>query len=200
MYNIMAYQNNTRRYVGTSLLTALAVTIAILRIHIPYPILPYLKFDLTEIPIFMVLVFYGLKLSAISSIVYWIILLGIGEFTPIGPTMKFLAILSMLIGYTIGYKLAKNNITGLVCSIVVRAIVMSLMNYIVLELLIPGGLDWAVSFVFRILGVRITGYYEKLVTLLAFTAIFNTIHTVIVVLPSNYIVLLLVRRLRLIVS
>jgi len=200
MYNIMAHQNTTRRYVGTSLLTALAVVTATLKIHIPYPILPYLKFDLTEIPIFIVLVFYGLKLSTISSVVYWVILLGIGEFTPIGPTMKFLAILSMLIGYTIGYRIARSNITGLVCSIIVRVIVMSLMNYIVLELLIPGGLDWAVSFISRILGLEMTSYYEKFVTLLVFTAIFNTIHTVIVVLPSNYIVLLLVRRLRLIVS
>jgi len=200
MYNIMAHQNTTRRYVGTSLLTALAIAIATLKIHIPYPILPYLKFDLTEIPIFIVLVFYGLKLSTISSIVYWVILLGIGEFTPIGPTMKFLAILSMLVGYTIGYRITKSNITGLVCSIIVRVMVMSLMNYIVLELLIPGGLDWAASFVSRILGVKMTGYYEKFITLLVFTAIFNTIHTVIVVLPSNYIVLLLVRRLRLIVS
>lgn len=200
MYSVLGHQNKTKKYVGVSLLTALAIVFAGLRIPIPFPILPYLKFDITEIPIFIVLIFYGFKYSVISSVLYWIILLNIGDFTPIGPTMKFLAILSTLTGYTIGYKVSRSNIVGLVCSAIVRVIVMSIMNYIVLVILMPGGIDWAASFISKILGLNLVSYYEKFLLVLTFTMIFNILHTIITIVPSNYISSILIRRLKLIVK
>ena len=69
-------------------MAGLAALLALLPLSFSYPIIPYLKFDIAEIPVVLAFFLLGPEAGLISSIVYWVILLLVGSYTPLGPTMK----------------------------------------------------------------------------------------------------------------
>ena len=177
---------------ATSIFGALASILAILPLSIPYPPIPYLKFDLAEIPVMVALLCFGPIPGIGSALIYWAILLLRGEFSPIGPSMKFLAVFSMLIGLWIGVKVFKGSRFTLHLSFLLgaflRVLSMSAMNYIVAYLLFPNFMSLAARTISMVLGIKISGGLSCLITVLAFTAVFNLIHSILSIAPSILIV------------
>ena len=177
---------------ATSIFGALASILAILPLSIPYPPIPYLKFDLAEIPVMVALLCFGPIPGIGSALIYWAILLLRGEFSPIGPSMKFLAVFSMLIGLWIGVKVFRGSRFTLHLSFLLgaflRVLSMSAMNYIVAYLLFPNFMSLAARTISMVLGIKISGGLSCLITVLAFTAVFNLIHSILSIAPSILIV------------
>ena len=177
---------------ATSIFGALASILAILPLSIPYPPIPYLKFDLAEIPVMVALLCFGPIPGIGSALIYWAILLLRGEFSPIGPSMKFLAVFSMLIGLWIGVKVFRGPRFTLHLSFLLgaflRVLSMSAMNYLVAYLLFPNFMSLAARTISLALGINFSGELSCLIMVLAFTAIFNLIHSILSIAPSILIV------------
>ena len=177
---------------AASIFGALAAILAILPLSIPYPPIPYLKFDLAEIPVMIALLCFGPISGIGSALIYWAILLWVGEFSPIGPSMKFLAVFSMLIGLWIGVKIFKESRLMLFLSfllgIFLRIVSMSAMNYLIVYLLFPDFMGLAARTISLVLGINVSGRLSCLIIILIFTAIFNLIHSILSIVPSVVIV------------
>jgi len=177
---------------ATSIFGALASILAILPLSIPYPLIPYLKFDLAEIPVMIALLCFGPISGVGSALIYWAILLWRGEFSPIGPSMKFLAVFSMLLGLWIGAKIFRGSKFKLHLSFLLgalfRILSMTVMNYLMAYLLFPDFMSLAARTISLALGINFSGEISCLIMVLAFTAIFNLIHSILSMAPSILIV------------
>jgi len=177
---------------AASIFGALASILAILPLSIPYPPITYLKFDLAEIPVMIALLCFGPISGMGSALIYWGILLWRGEFSPIGPSMKFLAVFSMLMGLWIGAKIFRGSRLTLCLSFILgvflRILSMSAMNYLIAYLLFPGFMESAARNISLVLGINVSGELSCLIVVLIFTAIFNLIHSILSIVPSVVIV------------
>ncbi len=172
---------------------SIAIVLTIAKVVIPFPPLPYLKFEIAEIPVIISLLIASFRIAITTCIIYWFVLLIVGEFTPIGPTMKFLSTLSTIMGIYIGEKIFRSSILELskfrqglivLIAILFRCIVMTIANTVVLIVFLPGFLDFAVELL-RSIGVVVEeNFLAKLSIVLLFTALFNTIHTVMDIYAS----------------
>ncbi len=182
---------------SASCLASLAALLTILPLSFPYPLIPYLKFDLAEIPVFLAFLLLGPEAGIFSSVVYWFILLLVGSFTPLGPTMKFAAVFSTLIGLWAGFKIRPSPrmglILGSVLGCVIRVMVMSVLNYLVLLYILPGFLELAATSISAFLSLEISDNLAALTMSMIFTAIFNMLHIPLSILPAYLVVKSLTR-------
>ena len=176
----------------SSFMAGLAALLAILPLSFSFPLIPYLKFDLAEIPIILAFLLLGPKAGAISSIVYWLVLLLVGSYTPLGPTMKFIAVGMLVLGFWLGFKLSRNGWRGLLlgsligCALRVGA--MTLLNYLVLAFVFPEFLEIAVASISTILGLRFSSGSAALFMVMALTAVFNILHTILSIVPAYLLI------------
>jgi riboflavin transporter FmnP len=164
--------------------SALAVMLTSLRAEIPYPLLPYLKFDLAEIPVMIVLFILGPLPSLVTEVIHWIGLT-ITRGWILGPLMKFVAVVPMIVGFWLGVilyrKFSSGNSTiisfiiGNTVGIVLRVIVTSIANILVLLVVAPEWLEYA-RFALNSVGIVVTSVFEVLMWTLLLTAIFNILH------------------------
>jgi riboflavin transporter FmnP len=151
---------NTKTLALTIIFTALTIAINIAGPKIPAPYAPFLQYQLWEIPIVIGFIFIGIKEGLFISVVNALVLL---VYNPgpilMGPFYNLLAVLSMMVGFFIPYKLAmrgytlesirlmaKQRVTLLIVSttvlaIAVRVAVMSVTNYFALPQAAPIGLS-----------------------------------------------------------
>ena len=125
---------------------ALAAVLAVLPLSFPFPLIPYLRFEVAEIPVVIAFLGFGPLPGIVSALTYWGVLTLVGEFTPIGPAMKFLAVASMLLGLWVGFKLSKNSYRlgltlGFLFGSLLRVLAMTAANYVILLYLFPEFLD-----------------------------------------------------------
>jgi len=158
----------------TSLLAATAIAITVLGIskYLRFPILTYLTFDPAEIPTFIALLVLNVKYAFMVAIAHYAFLLWFGGWTPIGPTMKFLAVSSMLLGWQLGKFLSKRTVVKIATASIARAVIMLIANVIVLLFIYPN----FISIISKILGT--TSTYETLLIMLLLTSIYNVLHVV----------------------
>lgn len=134
-----------------------------------------------------------------STCIYWAILNFVGEWVPIGPAMKLLSLAPTLIGLWLGFELFKRLSRGrrstivplglsLSFGIILRVLVTSLLNFIILWYLFPFFLDVAAGSLISTLGINLTSQASTLLLTLFFTAIFNIIHTFLSFIPSYMVV------------
>ena len=173
---------------SSAIFGALAAVLAILPISFPYPLIPYLKFDPAELPVALAFLALGPIPGFLSAITYWIILLLVGEFSPIGPTMKFLAVSSMLLGAWAGFKVSKTWRGGLALSMILggflRVLVMSISNYLVAVLFFPEFFEIAARMISLSLGIKVLGRFSSILLVLAFTSLFNILHLLMSLIPT----------------
>lgn len=105
-------KTTTKILAGTTILGALVVvfdyTLKFSGLKIPFPLLPYIKFDFTGIPIVLSLLFFGLVSGLTTSAVAFLaILIRSGDL--VGSTMKALAEFSTIFGMAIGLSLLRNS-------------------------------------------------------------------------------------------
>jgi riboflavin transporter FmnP len=125
-------KTDTRVLAGTAILGALVVvfdySLKYSSLKIPFPWLPYLKFDFTGVPIVLSLLFFGFASATTTSAVALLAILArSGDI--LGATMKALAEFSTILGMAICFKLFKRNarltkILSLVLGVSLRSIVM----------------------------------------------------------------------------
>ena len=178
---------------------SLAIYMTIFKLVFAFPIIPYLKFEFAEIPVVVAFFAAGPLWGLASSVIYWIILTMVGEWTPLGPAMKFLAVMPMLVGLWTGYKLHKGFLKGkwgvkgflalsLPLAAVFRVISTSLLNFVVLWYLFPFFLNIASASIKSTLGLNISSPVTALMWTLLFTATFNILHIPLSIIPSYIVV------------
>jgi riboflavin transporter FmnP len=165
------------------LFSALAIMLTSIKAEVPYPLLPYLKFDFAEIPVMIVLLIVGPIPSLITEVIHWISLT-ITHGWVLGPLMKFISVVPMIIGFWLGvtaYKRVSGGarynsticfILGNILGIIARVVVASIANIIVLM----GGMYGTPPTI------------AALMTILLLTGIFNMLHVPISSVVSAVIV------------
>ena len=176
--------NSKAKYVSTvAILSALAIVMALLKLEVPYPLLPYLKFDFAEIPSVIALFTCDLKSSLLVAFIHFLILMTKGEFVPIGPVMKLIAVLSTVLGLSLALKSSKETnvrrvALGTIVAIVIRCTSMTVLNYLVLLFLLPDLIKVASSLLRCVISI---GTIDDLTCILLFTGLYNAIHAVMTV-------------------
>ena len=133
----------TARLTGTAILAALVIifdySLKFSGLKIPFPWMPFLKFDFTGIPIVISLLLYGITSAATTSAVACLgIIVRSGDL--IGGAMKGIAEFSTVMGMALGIYLASRLGLGekywkalsVIVGVSSRIILMSLWNLIVL--------------------------------------------------------------------
>jgi len=151
---------NTRAISLIIIFTALAVALNVYGPKIPYPFAPYLFFQLWEIPIVVAFLFIGPKSGITVSIINTLILFAVfpGEL-PTGPLYNLAAVLSMMLGIYLPYRLAtrgcKNEnlidylrkhlvaltISATTMGAIMRVLLMTVVNYFALQQTFPIGFE-----------------------------------------------------------
>lgn len=127
----------TARLAGTAILAALVVvfdySLKFSGLKIPFPWLPFLKFDFTGVPIALSLLLYGLSSGATTSIVACLAIAArSGDL--VGAVMKGIAEFSTVLGIAIGLYLSRRYRRGVSVAfgVALRIAAMSVTNIIVL--------------------------------------------------------------------
>jgi riboflavin transporter FmnP len=135
--------SRTARLTGTAILAAMVIvfdyTLKYSGLKIPFPWMPFLKFDFTGIPIVVSLLLYGWPSSAFTSLAGTLgIVIRSGDL--IGGAMKGVAEFSTSAGMAVGLHVAKRTSLGdykakvlsVVVGLALRIVVMSGWNLIIL--------------------------------------------------------------------
>lgn len=141
-------KTNARALAGTAILAALVVvfdyTMKYSRLKIPFPWLPFLKFDFTGIPIVLSLLLFGLvpgaSTSAIASVA---ILARSGQV--VSALMKGLAEFSTILGMAVALKMFKRFrvVTSFAIGITLRVLVMICVDLVLIHAgIIPLPVDY----------------------------------------------------------
>ncbi len=174
--------------------SSLAAAISLLHIEIPMPILIWLKFDFAEIPDMMAYYIGGFYIGVLTALIHMVILNLTSDFPIIGPSAKFLAVVSMMLGLKIYSMVAKSkgnphivNISTTLSAISMRTIIMTFYNLLIFLILLPDLLQVLPSILKPYFGYSMNVSYALIVTLIL-TGIFNIIHGLLTILVSNKIV------------
>jgi riboflavin transporter FmnP len=123
----------TTTLAGTATLSALVVildyALKYSNLKIPFPLLPYLKFDFTGIPVVISALLFGLFPGILTSAVAFVaILTRSGDL--IGSSMKGLAELSTILGMVTGFKLSGRlrTIGSVSIGLASRVLIMTIVN------------------------------------------------------------------------
>ena len=163
----------------TAIMAALAFLISLARIEVPFYPLIYLKFDFAEIPSTLTFLLLGPSWSYICATIHYFGLLARSG-DPLGPTMKYLAVISMLAGMSL-YR--SKTLVSFVLGALARIAVMSIANIIVVGFLFPSWLSF-IKFLLESVGLSLTQDWEVLLVAVLLTAVYNAIHTILSVVPS----------------
>lgn len=177
---------------------AIAAAISLLKVEIPFPILVWLKFDFAEIPDLIAYLLGGPWVGIATAFVH-MLLLNIAAMHPIvGPAMKFLAVVSMIMGISVLRTLRPNPgmWSSLAMAAVFRVIIMTLANIVCFYMFLPEVLK-ALPGILRPFFGEIGSVEAALIIALGLTGIYNALHTVLTVVISYKVFDAAVRYLRL---
>lgn len=184
---------DTRSIALSAVFSALSIMLTMINITIPFPLLPYLQFDFSEIPVTMAFFLIGPQYALLSTAIYWIVLtIRAGDI--LGPAMKGAAVTAMILGLWFASKIngsKEKNVkslisSGLVVGIVLRVIVMSVFNYAVFTVIAPFWLDYAAGLV-AALGLPTTSTAQTILWVLLMTGLYNLLHTALSMIPSVFV-------------
>lgn len=189
---------------GAGVFAALAAILTLAKASVPFPLIPYLQIDFSEIPILIAFFLFGPLAAAISAVIEWIFLNVTGSNAPLGPAIKFAAVISTLGGLWLGgglYRRVKRNTAHpslalsviLMSGILWRVVVMTLVNYFVLVYIGPVffGADY-LGFA-KLTMEHTTGWHFASETMvvtyaLLLTAVYNVVNLLLAAIPAAAIV------------
>jgi riboflavin transporter FmnP len=177
---------------GIAVFGALSVLLTILSqaMGLNFPLIPYLQFDFGEVAILLSFFIFGPVAAVTSSFIEFVTLMGIGQnAAAFGPELKFIAIISSLLGVWLGTvltaRMARPSVgkavaLGAGLGVVFRSAIMTVPNYVLIIFLysLPGIVGF-VSASFKLVGVTLTDA-NALVLVLGFTAVFNALQLIMV--------------------
>jgi len=170
---------------------AAVTTVITAGIQPPFPILPFLKFDPAELFSVLAFLIFGPVAGLITATVHWIFLT-VNASTPLGPSVKFAAVLSTLLGLWLGGRLYQRflgryhqlsivmgSMVGLAA--LSRVAVLLLVNYFVFTYIGPvifgiQYLQFSEKTLQLTLGLQFAGPWEVLMAMLFYTSIYNALH------------------------
>jgi len=180
--------------VYSAIFGSLAAAITFLKLEIPFPILPYLKFDFAEIVDVLAFLIFGPVVGLFATTIHWLILNFNTNWPIIGPLTKYAAVLSMVLGFWGGseiYKrLASLSVRNLmiimfILGSLVRVFIMSLANIIVIYFIYGQPFFQYANFLLnKVLGWSLQNNLTVMIWILIFTSIYNIIHVIISILPA----------------
>ena len=197
-------QKTTVTLAGAGVFAALAALLTLAKAEIPFPLIPYLRIDFAEIPILIALFLFGPVSATVSAVIQWLFLNVQGSDAPLGPLIKFVAVLSTISGLWVGSELyrqvkGRRIHAGIALSlmlsggILLRIVAMTIVNYVVLIYVAPVffGADY-LSFA-KLTLEKSTGWHfasESVVLgyTLLFTALYNLVNLLAAVIPARLIV------------
>ncbi len=172
----------------------------------PFPILFYLKFDVSEVVDLSSFMIFGPTAGLLTALIHVTILgtvaggAGSGPF--FGPSLKFLGVLSTYLGLLLASRIGKQSLlrTSLVMTslaLITRVSVMTVANYFYIVFLAQTifGINYAyfAQLVLSDAGINVTGS-GLIIYILGLTAIYNAVHVVFSVLVSILLVNTLMKR------
>ena len=156
--------NDTKKMVTLGTLSALGAILMI--IEIPYPFVPFLMLDLSDVVVLVIFAFYGWKEAALVGLLKTIIhALTKGAVGPIfiGQITAFIASMSYVLGmYISANKLNLNRLLSAIVSVMVVTIILTTANYLFITPIWFGGTtfldikDWVTPDAF---GLNVEGGY-----------------------------------------
>ncbi len=178
-------------------LAALSTVMIPAGIQPSFPILPFLRFDPAELFSVLAFLIFGPIAALIAATVHWIFLTATGS-TPLGPAVKFVAVLSTLVGLWLGSMTYRrfarkfHHMSAALASILGFAVLTRVglllpINYFVFTYIGPVifGIDY-LGFSQRTLqatlGLQFAGPWQVLTIMLLYTSIFNGLHAAFSVL------------------
>ena len=176
----------------TAIFSAMAVVITMTKLTIPFPPLPYLKFDFSEVPVTVALMLMGPVYGFLSAVIYWIVLtMRAGDV--LGPAMKFAAVASMIVGFWVASVVYRRIIkrkgftsimvSGFVLGSLFRAVIMSVFNFLVLLYIEPYYVDF-IGPILASLGLPSGTTMDVVIWSLLLTAVYNVVHSAFTVFPA----------------
>jgi riboflavin transporter FmnP len=197
-------QNRTVTLAGACVFAALAALLTLARAEVPFPLVPYLKIDFSEIPIVIAFFLFGPLSATITATIQWMFLNVQGTDAPLGPAIKLIAVLSTLLGLWVGnafyHRVKSGRINAgvalsimLVGGALLRVLAMTIVNYAVLIYVAPVffGTDY-LAFA-RLTLEKTTGWHlatqtAVLIYTLLFTALYNLMNLLVAAIPAGLIV------------
>jgi riboflavin transporter FmnP len=189
---------------GAGVFAALAALLTLAKAEVPFPLIPYLKIDFAEIPILIAFFLFGPVSATITAAIQWLFLNVQGSDAPLGPMIKFLAVLSTITGLWIGSQLCRyvtgNRVNARVAlatmlsgGILLRILAMTIVNFVVLIYVAPVffGADYLSFAGFTL--EKSTGWHlatqtAVLVYTLLFTAVYNIVNLLLAAIPAGLLV------------
>jgi len=177
---------------SVSTFAGLSVAFTLLKLTLPFPPLPFLRFELAELPVFTAFFFFGFRTALSAAVVYWIALNLVGEFVPLGPLMKFAAVASGVVGLKIGASAARRVgvasrrgrvAFGIAGASVSRVAAMSALNALILLVLFPRFLEVAITALGKF-GLVFASESEALLFVTLFVGMYNLIHMLFSAIPA----------------
>jgi riboflavin transporter FmnP len=188
---------------GAGVFAALAAILALAKASIPFPVLTYLQIDFSEIPIVLAFFMFGPPAALLTAVIQWIFLNVTGSDAPLGPAIKFVAMISTLGGFYFGSMLyrrikggsARPNLAMSMMlgnAILWRVVAMTVVNYLVLLYIAPifFGADYLgyAKFTLEKAGLQVGSMATLLGYTLLFTAAYNVLNTLVGAIPAGLIV------------
>lgn len=167
----------TQNMALVSIMGALALIFSILKLEVPFPVLTYLKFDLAEIPSFIVFFLCGLGCGSATATIHFVGLLLRGS-DPMGALMKLSAVLSTLVGMRLSRALYGQLIFGTIS----RVLAMTIANAIYFYLIFPEYVQYMEN------TLSASGIGGGMLAVFVLTAVFNVIHALLSIIVSWKIV------------
>jgi riboflavin transporter FmnP len=197
-------QKMTVTLTGAAVFAALAAILTLAKAAVPFPLIPYLQIDFSEVPILIAFFLFGPTAGAIAAVIQWMFLNVTGSDAPLGPAIKFAAVISTLGGLWLGselYRQVKGNKArpSLAISMILgsgilgRVVAMTVINYAVLVYIAPVffGADYLGFAKFTL--EKSTGWQLGTETMvltytLLFTAVYNIVNLLVAAIPAGLIV------------
>lgn len=180
---------DTRRLALTSVLAAIAALLSFSSISFPFPLLPFLRFDLAEVPDLLSFFLLGPAGGMTVTLIHWMLLNLHSSFDPvIGPTMKFMAVFATMLGVYVGTYFVdstqskrKMYLIIIATSTIIRFLAMIPPTFLLYYLISPNRyLPFAVQSLSAI-GIHTSGILASAIIITLFTGLFNIIHAFLTV-------------------
>lgn len=121
----------TRRVAAIALLAPLSYLLS-LGPKIPFPPLPFLVFELWEVPVYFALQFYDLKTALGVEAIVFLVIMSRESFLLLGPVYNLIAVLLTMLGFLLGRRLVGQAV-GVASGVALRVAGMSVVNWSLLR-------------------------------------------------------------------
>ncbi len=152
--------------------SALAIVLSLLPLYYPFPPIPFLKFDIAEVPLGILSIMTDPASSLLASIIVGIFIT-FREGDPIGAFFKLLALASTYV--PLAFLRKKGKAIQISVPAIVRAIIMTLANYFLIPILYTPG--HPTEELAALLGLSIVEF-------LLLVALFNMIQALLNIIPA----------------